>query len=465
MSLPKARFSGRLLIVANRLPVRRARRGGRLVWEPTAGGLVTAMDPILKAHGGIWVGWTGVAGPAPRPFIHDRVRIKPIALSAKEVECFYHGFSNATLWPLFHDAIRTPEFRRQWWRPYLDVNRRFARAAAALAHSGDLVWVHDYHLLLVPSMLRQLRPDVRIGFFLHIPFPPEELFAWLPWRTQLLQGLLGADVLGFQTQAAAQNFSRLARRYTSAEGTDAVLDYQNREVRVGAFPISVDFKWFESAARSATVARRTAELRQCIGTSRKIMLAIDRLDYTKGIVARLEAFEELLRSRRVTVNDCVLIQIAVPSRESVRDYAEMRLRIEQAVGRINGEYSVPGRVAVHYFRRSFPREELVPYYRAADVMLVTPLRDGMNLVAKEYVATRTDNSGVLVLSEFTGAAFELRRALLVNPRDTDGMVSTFEKALTLSRAEARRRMVILRTIVRRHNVFVWAEDYLGELRR
>jgi trehalose 6-phosphate synthase len=465
MKSRKAKPSSRLLIVANRLPVRRVHRGGRRVWEPSAGGLVTAMDPILQAQGGTWIGWTGVAGPAPRAFTHQGVRIKPVVLSAKEVECFYHGFSNATLWPLFHDAIRTPEFRRQWWRPYLDVNRRFARAAAALARPGDLVWVHDYHLLLVPSMVRTLRPDVRIGFFLHIPFPPEELFAWLPWRTQILQGLLGADLLGFQTQTAAQNFSRLARRYTTAEGTDTLLDYQNREVRVGAYPISIDFKWFDSVARSTKVARRAAELRERIGASRKIMLAVDRLDYTKGIVARLEAFEELLRSRRAVVDDCVLIQIAVPSRESVQDYADMRVRIEQSVGRINGEYSVPGRVAVHYFRRSFPREELVPYYRAADVMLVTPLRDGMNLVAKEYVATRTDNSGVLVLSEFTGAAAELRQALLVNPRDTDGMVSAFEKALSLSRAESQRRMVVLRTVVRRHNVFAWADEFLGDLRR
>lgn len=455
--------SGRLIVVANRLPVHRAARSGRQVWESSAGGLVTAMEPILQRRGGAWVGWTGVAGRVARPFMHNGFRIKPVPLSSHEVEQFYHGFSNRTLWPLYHDAIRTPEFERKWWRPYFAVNRRFAQAAAAVARGSDIVWVHDYHLQLVPALLRKLRPRLRIGFFLHIPFPPEELFEWLPWRSAILQGLLGADVVGFQTQAAAQNFSRLARQYTTAEGTDARLSFQGREIRVGSYPISIDSRWFESVAHAEKTARRAAEIRRRVGAGRKILLAVDRLDYTKGIDVRLRAFEELLRSGRRSVEDCVLMQIAVPSRENVQEYAEMRDRIELTVGRINGQYSEPGRVAVHYFRRSLSREELVAYYRAADVMLVTPLRDGMNLVAKEYVATRVDNSGVLVLSEFAGAARELRRALLVNPRDLDGMAATFERALRLPRAEARMRMSVLRMVVRRHDVFAWAEEFLEAL--
>ncbi len=452
----------RLIIVANRLPVHRVGVGDGARWESSAGGLVTAMGPVLGRTEGTWVGWSGASGRTPRAFRNGHsAQIKPVSLSPAEVEGFYGGFSNRTLWPLYHDAIRTPEFKREWWWPYVDVNRRYARAAASVAKRGDMVWVHDYHLQLVPKLLREMRPDLRIGFFLHIPFPPEELFAWLPWRQQILEGLLGADVVGFQTYAGAQNFSRSARDLTSAEGTDTELEYQGRKVRVASFPISIDTAWFEHQAAGA--ARAAQEIRERVGAKRKIMLCVDRLDYTKGIETRLRAFEEMLRRREMSVNRCVMVQIAVPSREDVPDYAQTRDRVEQLVGRINGEFSGPGRVAVHYFRRNLKREELVAYYRAADVMLVTPLRDGMNLVAKEYVACRVDNSGVLVLSEFAGAARELRRALLVNPRDLDGMASAFGAALTIPRADASHRMAILRTVVRRHDVHDWAEQFLGAL--
>lgn len=450
----------KLIVVANRLPVQRTTRSGRETWTPSSGGLVTAMSPILKKSGGAWIGWTGSAESPRRSFKHDGLQIKPVALAARDIDAFYHGFSNSTLWPLYHDAIRAPEFERKWWRPYVDVNRRFARAAASVARRGDIVWVHDYHLQLVPALLRRLRPDLRIGFFLHIPFPPEELFAWLPWRTPLLLGLLGADVVGFQTDAAARNFSRLARQFTTAERTESMLEHYGRKVRVRAFPISIDYPSFNALALTPGVAAKAAEIRSRIGGDRKLMLAVDRLDYTKGIDFRLRAFEEMLKRRRHTVNDCVLIQIAVPSRENVREYKVVRGRIERMVGRINGEYSSPGRVAVHYFRRSVSRQDLVAYYRAADVLLATPLRDGMNLVAKEYVACHPDNSGVLILSEFAGAAAELRQALLVNPRDLDGMVHTMERALDMSKAEGRQRMHSLRFRVRRHDVFAWAEEFV-----
>jgi trehalose 6-phosphate synthase len=421
------------------------------------------MTPILKKSGGAWIGWTGSADSTHRSFKHDGMQFKPVSLAARDIDAFYHGFSNSTLWPLYHDAIRAPEFERKWWRPYVDVNRRFARAAASVAKRGDIVWVHDYHLQLVPALLRRLRPDLRIGFFLHIPFPPEELFAWLPWRASLLLGLLGSDVVGFHTDAGARNFSRLARQFTPAEGTDSLLEHYGRKIRVGAFPISIDFRSFDSLAASPRVAAAAADIRERIGEKRKIMLAVDRLDYTKGIDVRLRAFEEMLKRRKYTVNDCVLIQIAVPSRENVREYQVMRSRIERMVGRINGEYSSPGRVAVHYFRRSIPREDLVAYYRAADILLATPLRDGMNLVAKEYVACHPDDSGVLILSEFAGAAVELRQALLVNPRDLDGMVATIERALEMPKSERKNRMHSLRFRVRRHDVFAWAEEFVEAL--
>jgi trehalose 6-phosphate synthase len=326
------------------------------------------------------------------------------------------------------------------------VNRRFARAAARAARRGDAVWVHDYHLQLVPAMLRELKPDLRIGFFMHVPFPPEELFAWLPWRTDILRGLLGADLVGFQTQAAMQNFSRLARRYTTAVGTDSELEFGGRAVRCGSFPISIDFDAFDALARDPEVVRDAESIRQRLGARRKVVLSVDRLDYTK-----------------VSADRCVLVQIAVPTRDPLPDYARIRASVEHAVGRINGEHASPGRVAVHYFRRTLTRRELVAWYLAADVMLVTPLRDGMNLVAKEYVACRTDNSGVLVLSEFAGAARELRRAVLVNPRDLDGMVAAISHALKMDADEAAQNMSLLRSMVRRHDVRFWAESFLGAL--
>lgn len=457
------RQSPRLIVVSNRLPFSRSGTGPSARWQSGAGGLVTALKPVVQKSRGTWVGWSGVAGRSTRTMEHDHVRMQSIGLTSREVNTYYHGFCNRTLWPLFHDAIRPPEFKHEHWKPYVEVNRRFARAAVRSARKGDMVWVHDYHLMLAPAMIREMNPNLRVGFFLHIPFPPEELFEWLPWRTELLEGLLGADVVGFQTHQAAQNFSRLARRYTDADGTDALLRFQGRKVIVREFPISIDFDWFDRRARDPRVRREAAAIRSRIGPRRRIMLAVDRLDYTKGIDARLSAFEMLLERGHASVKNCVLIQVAAPSRESVREYEEMRELADKMVGRINGEYSQPGRVAVHYFRRTFTREQLVAYYLAADVMLVTPLRDGMNLVAKEYVAARHDMGGVLVLSEFAGAAREMRQALIVNPRDVEGVADAMRDALTIDPGDARLRMGFLRSRVRRHDVHQWAMDFLEEL--
>jgi trehalose 6-phosphate synthase len=449
----------RVIILSNRLPVQRAGR----VWQSSAGGLVTAMKPVLQRSHGSWIGWAGKAGVVPRPFEHDRVRIHAVSVTKKEVERYYNGMSNRTLWPLYHDAIRTPEFRREWWRPYQAVNERFAKAAAHVARKGDTVWVHDFHLQLVPAMLRTLRPDLRIGFFLHIPFPPEELFEWLPWRAEILQGLLGADLIGFQTAGAVHNFARSARQYASATGRQEKLHRSGRKIRVGAFPISIDTRWWSAQADRPETKRRAEEIRMRVGSNRRILLAVDRLDYTKGIVTRLKAYEDLLASRKISVNDCVLLQVAVPSRETVGDYTEIRADVEQMVGRINGEFGVPGRVAVHYFRRNLAREDLAAYYRAAHVMLVTPLRDGMNLVAKEYVACQTGGEGVLVLSQFAGAAAELTQALAVNPRDTDQMSAMIHSALTMNPEDARRRMSGLRKQVQDNDVHAWANRFLKSL--
>jgi Trehalose-6-phosphate synthase len=451
------------VVVANRLPVRRTPEG----WETSPGGLVSAIYPFLKDRGGAWVGWDGSESEPgrsdpPAPFTHDGIQVRPVPLSSAEVESFYHGFSNETLWPLYHDAIRTPQFHRRWWHPYREVNMRFAQLAVEASADRDLIWVQDYQLQLVPGYVRLHRPRARIGYFNHIPFPPEELFAKLPWRQQILEGLLGADVVGFQTKLAAQNFSRAARQFTSAKGTDTRLEFQGRTVVVDAFPISIDFDRYSRAAGEADVSELSTRLRESLD-GRRILLGVDRLDYTKGIDIRLRAFEELLERGRIGVDDTCLVQVAVPTREAVEDYAELRSTVEELVGRVNGTHGRLGRVAVHYIYRSLPWAELLACYRAADAMVVTPLRDGMNLVAKEYVACRNDDSGALVLSEFAGAALELKQALLVNPHDVDGMADAMERALTIAPADARRRMAAMRRTVGGHTVYDWSDSFLRVL--
>ncbi len=452
---------GDLVVVANRLPVHRTADG----WVTSPGGLVSALLPLLQRRKGVWVGWAGTAAGELPPFAHDGLFNVPVPLSADEIRDYYEGFSNSTLWPLYHDACQQPQFHRHWWRPYVAVNERFARVAAEQTAPGGSVLVQDYHLQLVPGMLRELRPDLRIGFFLHIPFPPVELFAQLPWRQRILEGLLGADVVGFQTKPGAQNFVRLVNRFTPFRGARESIDVAGRAVEAREFPISIDYDKIDRLAADPETIRRAHEIRAELGEHRVLMLGVDRLDYTKGIDQRLRALQELLRARRRTVDDLVLVQVSVPSREQVDEYVEVRERIETLVGSINGEFSEVGRVPVHYLRRNLPLEELVAYYVAADMMLVTPLRDGMNLVAKEYCAARRDDTGVLILSEFCGAAHELERAVFVNPHDIDGMAATIERAISMPRGEQVRRMRSLRQRVRRRTVYDWADDFDAALTR
>jgi trehalose 6-phosphate synthase len=453
--------SRRVVVVANRLPARRTDDG---VWEASPGGLVSALTPILQQREGAWVGWTGVAEDDPGPFTIEGIRQIPVSLSQAEVDDFYVGFCNGTLWPLYHDGVRPPEFHRHWWAPYQRVNARFAALAAEVAGDGDIVWVQDYQLQLVPSMIRDVRPDLRIGFFLHIPFPPVELFARLPWRTQLVEGLLGCDVVAFQTRKSAQNFAAAARRYTHASGSSwRKLNYEGRTVRIDRAPIGIDAESFRTLASRADVAERAVAMRERMGRPRKIVLGVDRLDYTKGIDIRLKGFQTVIEQNSLGPEDVQFMQVAVPSREAVPLYQEMRDEIERLVGQINGESSRAGVPAVHYLYRSLDPEDLVASYLAADVMMVTPLRDGMNLVAKEYVATRLDDTGVLVLSEFAGASEQLRRALIVNPHDVDAVAAILGRALAMPGDEQRRRMRSLRRVVDVDDVFAWADRCLAML--
>jgi trehalose 6-phosphate synthase len=327
------------------------------------------------------------------------------------------------------------------------------------------VWVHDYHLQRVPALLRPLRPDVRIGFFLHIPFPPPELFRQIPWRERLLEGLLAADLLGFHTKAYADNFRATAAQLAAAQARAGELITDAGEALLGAFPISIDYRFFDDLARRPAIRQSAARLRSKLGHDRRIVLGVDRLDYTKGIEDRLRAYLRLLDDGRIRAAECVLVQIAVPSREQIRNYAEQRAAVERLVGEINGRHAEPGRAAVHYVYRSLSIERLVPYYVAADVMAVTPLRDGMNLVAKEYVASRIEEDGVLLLSEFAGAAEELTQATLVNPHDRVGLGEAMAACLTADPTTARANMSALRRTVRRHDVHRWAAEFLRALDR
>ncbi|MGD9989826.1 alpha,alpha-trehalose-phosphate synthase (UDP-forming) [Pseudonocardia sp.] len=460
--LPGAEF----VVVANRLPVDLEKLpDGSTRWKRSPGGLVTALEPMLRSREGAWVGWPGLADAEVEPLVEDGLQLHPVMLTAEEVADYYEGFSNGCLWPLYHDVVAPPAFHRHWWRAYVRVNQRFAEAVAEVAAPGATIWIQDYQLQLLPAALRELRPDLRIGFFLHIPFPPTELFLQLPWRREIVEGLLGADLVGFHTAGGARNFRSLATRLTDAKPGHNRLEVElgDRHIRVGAFPISIDAAALDKIARSEAAQKRAAEIRADLGEPRRILLGVDRLDYTKGIDVRLKAFHELLTEGTVDAEDVVMIQLATPSRERVEHYQQMRDDIELTVGRINGEFSRVGHPAVHYLHQALPREELAAFFVAADVMLVTPLRDGMNLVAKEYVACRFDLGGALVLSEFAGAAVEMTQAYLVNPHDTDGIKATIAEAVNAPAAENRKRMKALRRQVMSHDVDRWARSFLSAL--
>ncbi|MFJ9781511.1 trehalose-6-phosphate synthase [Amycolatopsis sp. NPDC101161] len=461
------------VVVANRLPVDLERTtDGERRWTASPGGLVSALEPFLRSRKGAWVGWPGIPDVDVEEFDDDGLVLHPVSLSADEVRDYYEGFSNATLWPLYHDVVERPVFDRVWWNSYVKVNRRFAQASADVAAQGATVWIQDYQLQLVPAMLRELRPDLRIGFFLHIPFPPVELFMQMPWRAALIRGLTGADLVGFHRPGGAQNFLWLCRQLIGLESTRGAVGVRSRPgtmqvgdrtVRVGAFPISIDAAGLDNLARTKGVQERAAQLRRDLGNPKTVLLGVDRLDYTKGIDLRLQALHELLHEGRLQPDDVTFVQLATPSRERVEHYQRMRGEIEQMVGRINGEFSRVGHPVVHYLHQSVDRTELAAFFSAADVMVVTPLRDGMNLVCKEYVATRHDLGGALVLSEFAGAAAELSSAFLVNPHDLDGVKDALVAAITLDPAEGRRRMRAMRRQVLTHDVDRWARSFLQAL--
>jgi alpha,alpha-trehalose-phosphate synthase [UDP-forming] len=481
------------VVAACRLPVDLVQGPDGAEWRPSPGGLVSALEPVMRDADGAWVGWIGAPGDAPEPFDVAGMHLVAVALSASEVRDFYEGFSNATLWPLYHDVIAPPEFRRPWWEAYVRVNERFARAVAEQAAIGATVWVNDYQLQLVPRLLRDQRSDLNIGFFIHIPFPGYEIFAQLPWRRQIVNGLLGADLIGFQRHGDAANFLRACRQAAGmvtsgsivrvpAGGQGAVDEtaaanpdgpyYRrrrppevSRNVQTATLPISIDWAGYADLVKHEKVRAQAADNRQALGEPDVVLLGIDRLDYTKGILHRLNAYGELLSEGRFGSLQTVLVLVASPSRERVEQYRLLRDEVEVTVARINGDHGELGSPPIHYLHQTYASDEMAALYLAADVMLVTSLRDGMNLVAKEYVACREDETGALVLSEFTGAADEMSGAFLVNPHDIEGMKDAIVRAATVSPAEARRRMRSMRRRVREFDVNRWAAAFLDALKQ
>lgn len=459
----------RFLIVSNRLPVTVVADGDTFELKPSAGGLATAMAGLGGGGQMLWIGWPGDTaelGDDARTRLDGELLSRGLAsvhLSPADVEGFYEGFSNGVLWPLFHYQIERVNMDA-WrdWEAYERVNRQFAEAIAGQWREGDRIWIHDYQLMLVPAMVRELLPHACIGFFLHIPFPSLEVFRTLPWRREIMEGILGADVIGFHTYGYQRHFASCLLRMM---GLDVVVDefhWHDRSLRLGTFPISIDTADFSTRAADPTVGEAAAKL-VSRSPEMKLLLGVDRLDYSKGIPRRFLAIERLLEIEPSFVGRIRFVQVAVPSRTAVESYAQFRRQLDELVGRINGRFSTPDWSPIQYLYRSISADELVALYRAADVMVVTPLRDGMNLVAKEYLACRIHGDGVLVLSEFAGAAWELGEAVQVNPYNVHDTATALRDALLMPPDEQRRRMTPMRQRIREWDVQAWVRSFAAAL--
>jgi alpha,alpha-trehalose-phosphate synthase [UDP-forming] len=464
--------SNRLTVVSNRLPFTLEIENGQTVAHPSGGGLVTALLPVLRESGGCWIGW---AGSDPEVDVSDALRrragpnysFRNVRLTADEIICFYQGCCNQMIWPLFHGLPSRCDFDPTFWDAYCMANEKFADAVESSWQRDDFVWVHDYHLMMVADCLRARDLRCRLGYFHHIPFPHPEVLEKLPWRAEVLRALLQFNTVGFQTDRDRRNFISCARQFLRDVSLRAVngkfiVRSGGLCTTVGTYPISIDFNEFDTAAAQRGPVESATEIRQALGEVR-IVLGIDRLDYTKGILERLRAFETLLLRDPALRGHVSMLQVVVPSREEVDEYRQLRLAIERRVSEINGRHATPGWVPVHYLYRSLSRSDVVAYYSAADVALVTPLKDGMNLVAKEFCACRTTETGVLILSEFAGAAAELKcGALIVNAYDSEGVAEALQRAFRMSNQEQRSRMRAMRSEIRTHDVFRWAQYFCAQ---
>lgn len=462
----------RLIIVSNRLPIVLTKvREGEWQVQSGSGGLVTALAPVLRDGGGLWIGWPGTFEEVKPDELmaitggRTGYDLKPVRLTPEEINGYYFGFSNEILWPLFHSLQTRCNFDPAYWTAYQAVNRKFAQLIAESARHSDYVWVHDYHLMLVAKELRALGVENKVGFFLHTPFPPPDIFAALPWRSQIISALAEYDLVGFQTMRDRNNFVRSIESLIKGLRVDtrrkvSMVATPQRQTRDGSFPIGIDFNEFSRKATSKGVLERAKQLHDAMNVD-QIILGVDRLDYSKGIPERFKSFRNALERFDELRGKVALVQILVPSREEVPEYQALKAEIERLVGEINGKFSQAGWIPINYMFRSLEKEELLAYYRAADIALITPLRDGMNLVAKEYCAANIDNNGVLILSEFAGAATQLRTgALVVNPYDIEAVANAIHRAYSMSPGERQSRMRRLRHSVAKRDVFWWVDFFL-----
>jgi trehalose 6-phosphate synthase/phosphatase len=466
----------KLVLVSNRLPITFTTEGGELKGQPSNGGLISALEPLLKAHGGIWVGSGAIEdSPQIRKILEDAsadspYKYAPLFLTEEEQSNFYEGFSNEIVWPLFHDLQSRCNFDPRYWEFYESVNRKFADAVEQVSSADDLIWIHDYQLMQVGKTLRCRRPGARLAFFLHIPFPSPDIFAKLPWRQQILKDLLAHDLLGVQTGRDQRNLIACLRCFIpsvkiSGQGESRLAVSELGRTHIEAFPISIDYRAFAEQSESEPVLERVQQIKANTHDI-QITVGVDRLDYTKGIPERLKAYGYFLRHYPEFHRKVQLIQIVVPSREGIPRYDQLKREVERLVTHVNGEFSEPGWVPINYIYRSVPRDELIAIYRAADVALITSLKDGMNLVAKEYCAAKTEVNGVLVLSEFAGAAPELRvGAILVNPNDELGVAAGLKQALEMTPEERRRRMLRLRHQIRHADIHTWRDRFFHALEK
>ena len=465
-------LEGRLINVSNRLPVEIKFRAGHPRLNPSAGGLASALDSLWRHHHGLWIGWAGaVDSETATTLLQKAARgrpygFRPVSLSQQEISKFYSGFANQIVWPLFHDMPSRCDFDPEFWEFYQRVNRKFAQVTAENCTSKDFIWAHDYHLMLMGRYLREANCPARVGFFLHIPFPAPDIFEKLPWRKQILKSLLHYNLLGFQTDRDRFNFLSCLERIVpeatwAREESHCVVSLESRRVRVATFPISIAFEEFSGHAASKEVEAAASQLRHEL-TNNFIVLGVDRMDYTKGIPERLKAFRILLRRFPELRHRVTLLQVVVPSREEIPNYKELRREVELLVSQINGEFTDAGWVPIHYMHRNLTRKQLLAYYRGADIALITSLKDGMNLVAKEFCAAQVDERGVVVISEFAGATAEMQHgALVVNPNDLAGIAEAIHRACVMPVEEKRSRMRLLRDIIRTYSVQLWAEAFLN----
>ncbi len=470
---------GKTIIISNRLPVQLQIDNKSIIAIPSVGGLATGMKSVHQGGDSLWIGWSGLTDeeiPEGMSGEIDKALAKhgssKVNLTHDDVEGFYYGFSNRTIWPLFHYFLEYSEFELDSWQTYQKVNQKFADAIVAKANEDDIIWVHDYQLMLVPQMVKEKLPDISIGFFLHIPFPSYEIFRTLPWRTEILKGLLGADLVGFHTYDYERHFLSSVKRLLGLEVSFNDIYLEDRIIKVDSFPMGIDYKKFSDAAKEhhQKSADQQSELQQRLNTHKestpdaKFLLSIDRLDYSKGIAKRLNAFEYFLNKYPQYKEKVRLIILAVPSRSNVPQYQLLKREVDELVGRINGEFSTVSWTPIWYFYRSMPFENLIDLYTSSDIAWLTPIRDGMNLVAKEYIATRTDKTGVLILSEMAGSANEMNESLLINPNNFEQIADAIHQAIHMPVEEQKERNDILQKRLARYNVEKWANDFMTSLK-